>query len=657
VTRRSLRGLLLVGATSFGVAAVATTAGMLGLVLSLRTDIEEQTRDLVVEQRIADRIVSSVYAQLFAAYRNLQEPRREHRDAFRQQGRHVYEELRKYLSHDMPVEARLGVETIKELHQDLEIAGQRALDADAQHDPAERRLLMETLARRATRLEAAVDRFITVRQRDFDALHERQGVLLRRLLIAASLAGVLLLAGVLAFVRTVRRRLLRPLGEIATAAERVGSGDLDARIPPQPDHEFAMLASSFNDMAEGVQEAHREVSSQNRELADALERLHSTQQELVQHEKLSALGGMLAGLAHELNNPLAGVLGMSEVLGAELRSSADPAVRRMADELVAPMHREAMRARDLVRNLLQFSRRSTATPEALRVAELVDVVVGLRGYAFRQAGVSLEVSVPPDVAILADRQQIEHAILNVVNNALDALVEDRGRGLAISASRDGDEVALVFQDDGGGFRDPARAFDPFYTTKPVGAGTGLGLTLVHRFVQASGGTVTVRNVSPRGAVVRVMLPAAAETPAASAPLLASPATGADAALPAGTRVLVVDDEPTVREVQRRVLSRAGLQVMVAPDGAEAWRIVQSEELDLVITDIRMPGGVDGVELYRRILCWRPELAERVLFATGDVHDIPEEIATLPGDRLLQKPFDRAEYVDRVRRLLGIPAEA
>lgn len=656
--QRSLRRLVLGGATLFAVTAIGSLVALLMLVVSMRSSLERQTTALLSEQRIADRIVTSVYGQLFAAYQYLQEPRPAELEEFRWQGQRVYGELRKYLFHELPVEARLGVEQIKELHEALEVAAQRAFDHAARGDVLESKAVVTELQQHAARLEKAVDAFIRIREQQRNALLEQQSERLRGLVTASLVAAVLLLLGALGFATLLRRRVLQPLHALSGVTERLGEGELDARIPEQADEEFRTVATSFNAMAERVQEAREEIESQNEELKQMLDQLQQTQQELVQHEKLSALGGMLAGLAHELNNPLAGVLGMSEALSQELAAANDPAIRVLEGELVQPLLRDALRARGLVRNLLQFSRRSAFILEPVGVADAVAVAGGLCSYAFRQAGKSLVVEVAPELTVLAERQQLEHAILNLAGNALDAMIQDGGERLVVRAEAEGDEwVSLAFEDEGPGFHAPERAFDPFYTTKPVGAGTGLGLTLVHRFVEAFGGTVQAANRPEGGAMVTLRLrrTSPVEAAAATSPTPASPALPLPTEPPAldrgSPRVLVVDDEPSVREIQRRMLHRLGAEVLLASSGTEARDILTREAVDVVISDVRMPGEMDGVDLFRWVRRERQELASRFLFVTGDLHDTPEEVTSLPAERLLEKPFDRTEYLARLRPML------
>ncbi|MEP7001249.1 MAG: ATP-binding protein, partial [bacterium] len=384
----------------------------------------------------------------------------------------------------------------------------------------------------------------------------------------------------------------------------------------------------------------------------------ATQEELVQHEKLSAMGQMLAGLAHELNNPLGGILGMAECLRAELSESPHAATRAMGPELAEPLEREARRANSLVRSLLSFARKPGGTLESVGLAAAVSTAVGLRAHAFAQAGKTLHVNVSPSLTVLADAQKLQHAVVNVVNNALDAVVANGGEGLIIHACDDGDDfVRIEFDDDGTGIEDVNNAFTPFYTTKATGKGTGLGLPLVRRFVNEFGGTVAASNLPKGGARITLKLCRGAavdhdEPVVAPPPLALLPAP-----TPAGgegrQRVLVVDDEPSIREIQRRLLTRAGLDVLVASGGVEARDILLREHVDLVVSDLRMPGEMDGYALLEWMERERPALSETALLATGDVTGTASIALPVPEERILSKPFDGAEFVRRVRAALAV----
>jgi CheY-like chemotaxis protein len=372
---------------------------------------------------------------------------------------------------------------------------------------------------------------------------------------------------------------------------------------------------------------------------------------------------MLAGLAHELNNPLGGILGMAEILRAELAESPHAATRAMAPDLAEPLEREARRANSLVRSLLSFARKPGGTLESVGLAAAVSTAVGLRAHAFAQAGKTLHVDVSSSLNVLADAQKLQHAVVNLVNNALDAVVAGGGEGLSIHARNHGDDfVRIDFDDDGTGIENVEDAFTPFYTTKEAGKGTGLGLMLVRRFVTEFGGSVTASNLPKGGARITVTLcrgeAGDAEETVVEAPSLPLMSALARAKDEAHQRVLVVDDEPAIREIQRRLLTRAGFEVLVASSGVEARDILLREHVDLVVSDLRMPGEMDGYALLEWMERERPALSGTALLATGDVSGAASIALPVPAERILSKPFNGADFVRRVRAALDVvPAVA
>ncbi len=677
--QRSLRQLLLVGTTAFAVAAGGLMVGILVLVGSLQRVAERDARARLAEQQAADEIVTAVYGQILAAYQQLQSPSERNLKRFNALGQTTFSRLREYLFQPMPLEARLQVETIKELHQTLEVEAHAAFDLGRGAESQAARVRVAEMQRRAERLQVEMNRFVALRERERAHLRQKELLLFRRLLTGMTLVAAALIALAALFVRLVQRRVVLPLGQLAEAAARLGSGDLAARIPPQRHAELETVARRFNGMADSIQEAHAEVENRNRELSAAIGNLRRTQQDLVQQEKLGAIGFMLAGLAHELNNPLAGILGSAECIEQELAGHTDPAIRRVVRELVAPLITEAARAGDLVRNLLLFSRPSNAQLAAVNLRTAIDVARGLRAYAYTQAGMMLLVAVPDGLYVAVEEQRLEHVAMNVMSNALEAMRAGGGTKLEVRAERiDSGWVALTFEDDGPGFREPDRVFDAFYTTKPVGSGTGLGLSLVQRFVSEAGGTIAAENAPSGGARLTMRLraasppfaggtaaveraPAAPEARGASLPAHTPEATSsivvAATHVAAGQRrglrrILVVDDEPAIREIQRRFLEKAGIEVLVAKDGAEAVAVLERERCDAVITDIRMPGEIDGIALYRWIEAAQPDLAKHCLFVTGEIEPDGEDPVTgILAGRAITKPFKREAYVARVLALL------
>ncbi|HET9013155.1 MAG TPA: ATP-binding protein [Gemmatimonadaceae bacterium] len=659
--------------------AAAAAAAMLiafSLAVSQRNEMDRDTSAFLSEQHIADQIVALTYRQQLEAFRYLERRDDARLREFRALGEEAYSQMRRYLFHELSPAARLQVERMKETHQGFEVVAQRVFELAqrGQSDAARRRLV--DLDARVAALDTAVDQFLGARFAQRADFQRRHAAVSRRVGIGLASAAALLFILLVLLAGYLRGRVLAPLDALAEAAGRLGAGDLDARVAAQRYAEFNDVASGFNRMADNVQSARETMEAQNEEIRQTLDHLQQTQAELVQHEKLSAMGQMLAGLAHELNNPLAGVLGMAELLRSELAESEHEDVRAMATTLAEPLEREALRARSLVRNLLNFARRPSGVVEPVDLTAAVSTALGLCAHSFAQAGKTLRVDLRPHLRVMADAQKLQHAIVNVVNNALDAVIAGDGRGLIIVGTPVGRHmVRLDFEDDGTGFADPASALQPFYTTKAAGKGTGLGLSLVEQFVNEFGGTVTVSNRAEGGARVSLLLRAGDDDAALAGAHVARsraateesrsaandtptspPPSDAAAAAPTQPRVLVVDDEPTLRLIQHRLLSNAGMHVVLAANGADAREALQRESFDLVISDLRMPGEMDGRELLAWLARERPALAERSLLLTGDMGGVASAPLPVPLERVVPKPFSSVDYVRRVREALAVGTE-
>jgi signal transduction histidine kinase/CheY-like chemotaxis protein len=676
----TLHGALLI--TALLVVSIAATVmiGSFTLAMSWRDEMERDSEALLNEQKIADEILAMTYEQQLVAYRYLQTPDTLHLGIFRVRGDSVYREIQGYLFHELSADARVQVESIKEEHQNFEVAAERAFDVAKSGRLGAALERRQDLDDRASGLQAAVGEFLRARLQQRDALRLQYDMRSRRLHIGLGLVAFGLVVLGVVVSRLLRLRVLRPLHDLASAARRLGEGEAGARVPPQPYEEFDAVGIGFNHMADRVQASTEKLEARNRELREALHHLHSTQEELVQHEKLSAMGQMLAGLAHELNNPLAGVLGMAELLRDELSTATEARVRLLGVDLATPLANEAQRARDLVRSLLSFARKSGDTVGSVSLLSTTRVAIALRSAAFTQAGKKLVIDIAPSLYVEAETQKLEHAIVNLANNALDAMTSGHGTTLRISAvTAPGAMVHLIFDDDGPGFANLRAAFEPFYTTKPAERGTGLGLTLAQKFVDEFGGSITAENREGGGARVTIVLhhadgPAVEEderpTPKpelAGAAIETSIVTAAEDASEgndiARPVILVVDDEPTLRNIQRRLLAYENVDVVLAANGEEARHILETQGIDLVISDLRMPGPTDGAGLVAWIGEHQPHLSDRILIVTGDLSGLPAELANdIPPERVLAKPFTRVEYVSRVRAALApkdwsLPAKA
>jgi C4-dicarboxylate-specific signal transduction histidine kinase len=658
---RSLRSRIASRAAVAAVLALVFVIVMLMVSARQQRNLADATSAALVEQQIADDIVRGVMRQLVVVSVPPAQREAAMQLEYESASAEVYERLRRYLFRELTPSERLMIEQVKQEHLEMEVAAGNALALSGQ-DPDEVRRTTTEAVGHAFALVTALEDFVRLREVELADLLQDQSRALQQLAIGGVAAVLLLVAlQILLEARFVKRHVAMPLGSLRDASVRIGAGDLSARVPSGYDAEFAEVANSFNQMSAALAHARTELVGRNTELSEALEQVRAAQQELVEAETLGAIGRMTAGLAHELNNPLASVLGYSELLASRLSDLPGADGASLRAEFVDPIVREARRSRLLVRSLLQFARRaeSELTPVSLR--EALRVVVELRGFAFEQAGLRFTAVDVPDVAIVAERQHVQGVFLNLVNNALDALLK-RGTGsLRVHGRIDGDMVELCFDDDGPGIADPARVFEAFYTTKGVGEGTGLGLALAERFMQSFGGSISASNRPTGGARFTLRFIRSHESPEAARPLY-TPEHGtplplrrvaADAGAPPGVRdtVLVVEDEVHLQRLHEKLLARLDVDVVVCGTVAEAQRLVTEREFAVVISDVKMPGE-SGLVFYEWICREQPALAGRFLFVTGDVGapDLRRLVEEMP-EAFLHKPFEGREYLTRVGRLL------
>jgi PAS domain S-box-containing protein len=370
-------------------------------------------------------------------------------------------------------------------------------------------------------------------------------------------------------------------------------------------------------------------------------------QQLLQAEKMAALGQTISGVAHELNNPLATILNWAERL---VERPLDDMARRGLDVILG----EAERAARIVRNLLTFARKRQSTRAMIDVNHVVSETLSLRAYDQRLTNIEVDTALAAGLPqVFADPHQIQQVLLNLVINAEQAMLSANGRGsMVIRTWHDPntESIGLEVTDDGPGVAADMRTkiFDPFFTTKEVGKGTGLGLTVAYAIVQDHGGRIRVETPPHGGASFIVELPVSG-TPEARRPLHAS-APSMEAVR--GSSVLLVEDERALAVAVVEALSDAGLVVDHAGDGEEALARVRQKTYDVVICDLKMP-RVDGMMLYRAIAAATPALARRVIFVTGDVAGTDaERFLDESGCRWLAKPFRLADLLRAVRDTLA-----
>ncbi len=362
------------------------------------------------------------------------------------------------------------------------------------------------------------------------------------------------------------------------------------------------------------------------------------QAQLLQSQKLAALGEVISGLAHELNNPLAAVVAHAQLLRRHSLSEE-------AEESARAVEGAALRAARVVHGLLAFARQQAPERVPVDLNAVVEETLALRAAPLRADNVELQVELAPELPpVLGDASQLQQVLLNLLNNAQRAMLPSATRRLRLRTEASGARLRVRVQDTGVGIAPEhlGRIFEPFFTTQEVGKGTGLGLSVCHGLVQDHGGTIHVTSQVGVGTEFVVELPAA---PAAPAPARAE--TG-PAALPEGTRVLVVEDEVLIRIALLRLLESLGVAAEAAPHAAAALQALEGNSYQVILCDLKMP-GLDGKQLYRETLARWPELAQRFVFCTGDTLN-PETVAFAEEHhlRLLAKPFLRED----VRRVLS-----
>jgi two-component system, NtrC family, sensor kinase len=358
------------------------------------------------------------------------------------------------------------------------------------------------------------------------------------------------------------------------------------------------------------------------------------QEQLVQSEKMSAVGQLVAGVAHDLNNPLASVLGFADFL------VESPEVPSNLREPIRVIQQESLRAATIVRNLLGFARKQEHRRYHAAIRSLLDTTLVLLRNQLMADRVDVHLEIDPGLPELyVNVNQIQQVFVNLLQNASQAIASTGRPGeIRIRARESMHGMVVEIADTGPGMPEElaSRAFEPFFTTKPEGQGTGLGLSICQGIIKEHGGRITLTTSPGEGAMFTVELPLHADAaeeppqpPASDTPTIAF-------------RVLLIDDEPHILHYLRTTLEAWGHSVESAPDGEVGLELAVAGNFDIIISDLRMP-RVGGREFYQRLVGRNPAMAQHVVFSTGDtVRGDTRDFLEREGRPYLTKPFSLAE---------------
>jgi PAS domain S-box-containing protein len=373
------------------------------------------------------------------------------------------------------------------------------------------------------------------------------------------------------------------------------------------------------------------------------------EQQLARKERFAAMGEMMTGAAHELNNPLTAILGVSDLIR---ENAADDATRRRADLIL----KQARRAASIVHNLLAFSRPTALGHSKLNLVEVIQQALQAQQAALSQKNIHVRMEAPDEPAFIeGDRKLLIQVFSNLIANAEQAIAAARDSGnLTISFCRLEEGLRISFTDDGIGIlpENIAKVFDPFFTTNRPGGSSGLGLTICLAVVKEHGGTIEVESTPGSGATFHVILPLAPGT----SPLAAPSAVAGKTAVPAngilrGHTVLIVDDEEAIREIVEEGLLARGMLVHAVDSSEAALSYLASNACEVIVCDFNLP-GLSGKQFSKQLLERGIDPLPRFVFMTGELLD-PDAFGKFreEGARLLQKPFHVSALADLVAELL------
>jgi len=430
---------------------------------------------------------------------------------------------------------------------------------------------------------------------------------LKTLFVAFGVVFILIAMGSLIFIL---RSFTRPVEVLTVAARRIAEGDLVGGFTLDRSDEIGVLSKTLDDMKTKLKASYDRI-------------LHS--------EKMALMGQVVAGIAHELNNPITIVVGNIQLMMTrELNEKNVQSLTRIKDG--------AERAARIVRNLLAFARQEKPERKPTDINVVLKRALELRAYELKVSNIEVSTELAPQLLeTIADPYQLQQVFLNLIVNAEQAMIDAHGKGLLrLSTRLEPGKILIFFSDDGPGIpRDNLRRiFEPFFTTKPVGKGSGLGLSICQAIISEHAGTIEVESTAGRGTTFIVELPVQrwVHQPVADPAPVRIETT-------VRKRILVVEDEAQIRQLFEEVIQSAGHDVETAPNGRVALELIDRYKFDLIISDVKMP-EISGAEFYAALRRKGAALERRLIFVTGDLMNAETlKFVESTGCPWLGKPFD------------------
>jgi two-component system cell cycle sensor histidine kinase/response regulator CckA len=382
---------------------------------------------------------------------------------------------------------------------------------------------------------------------------------------------------------------------------------------------------------------------------DVTQRKQAEQQALV-NAKLASVGELVAGVAHEINNPLTGIIGYAQLL-----ADRQDVPQNIKDDL-QKIYEESRRTVRIVQNLLRFARQYKPEKSLVDINELLERTLELEAYKRRTSNIELSTKLAADIPLmLADYNQLQQVILNIMTNAQQAITDTKRKGkITVTTETVEDYVRVSITDNGPGIspENMTKIFDPFFTTKPEGSGSGLGLSVCHGIIVEHGGNIYAESTPTKGTTFTIELPIATGEQAVIRDEKPAKKSSRRPRRKMTCNILIVEDEPGIRAVLTRNLSAEGYQAQTVPDGKAALDKLAKNDYDLIFTDLKMP-GMTGRELYEAIKKKHPNSAEKVVFITGDVMTAAtHDFLVSTGRQYLIKPFDSKDITGVIEKVLG-----